>query len=133
MSRHPVEPRTAGAVAKFGSRPNGVSARRCSARWCRVLRLLRAQAGTRASQSLFARQVGWDEPATRPSSTKSRRPTAALRHPSESMAYCAAQFASDYLAPQAVRPHSFLCNHITQIAVARMTRLETVRQWSTRL
>src|SRR5258706_15577989 len=133
MSRLPVKPKTVGVAASFGYAPNCASARRCSARWCRALRLLLAQAGKRASQSLFARQVGWDEPAPRPSSTKSRRPTAALRRPSELMAYCAAQLASDYLAPQAARPHSFLCNHIAQIAVARMTRLERVCQWSTRL
>ena len=109
MSRRLATPKTAGAAARFGHRRNPASARHCSARWCRPLRLLRAQARTRASQSLFAQQICWDEPTPRLPSTKSRRPTAILRHPSEWMvaAYCAALFASDYLAPQAVRPHSF--------------------------
>ena len=109
MSRRLAAPKTAGTAARFGHRRNRASARHCSARWCRPLRLLRAQARTRASQSLFAQQICWDEPTPRLPSTKSRRPTAILRHPSEWMvaAYCAALFASDYLAPQAVRPHSF--------------------------
>ena len=109
MSRRLATPKTAGAAARFGHGRNRASARHCSARWCRPLRLLRAQARTRASQSLFAQQICWDEPTPRLPSTKSRRPTAILRHPSEWMvaAYCAALFASDYLAPQAVRPHSF--------------------------
>src|SRR6478609_11550438 len=134
MSRHPAKPRTAGAAARSGSRLNGASARHRSARWCRALGFLLAQARAGAVQGLVARQACWEEPAPRRSSTRSRRPMAALRRPSEWMvaAYCAALQTSYYLAPQAVRPHSFFCNHITQMAVRRMTRLESVCQCAAR-
>src|SRR5260221_11188427 len=135
MSRRPAKPRTAGAAARSGFRPKGASARRWSAISCRALGFLRAQPRAGVFQALVARQACWEEPAPRLASTKSRRPMADLRRPSDWMvaAYCAALLASDYLAPQAVRPHSFLCNHITQIAVARMTRLESVCQRAARL
>jgi len=109
----------------------------CQAPFCQMVLSfgVSARSGPGAVQGLVARQACWEEPAPRRSSTRSRRPMAALRRPSEWMvaAYCAALQTSDYLAPQAVRPHSFFCNHITQMAVRRMTRLESVCQCAARL